>query len=201
MPPGRRIIYIKNPKQGSHFRTIGSDGGGKQPPKRPSLFDILDDLFPSFTPKPNGPGIPGSPGGPVTLTGGAIYGTSDSDWFIHKPGKPDYGQPGVGGSGPYEQTWTSDFVPPTTIWGDLYLIAIGVDPATGNILHAAGTPGTLRPFPEMSFGYGETWKDEEYRLAGMSVAFFGKRNKKGFVPTPPSYRAPNRNNKRPWWAK
>lgn len=184
----RRIIYIKNPKEGSNFRTIDADGGGPKPP-RPGL------------PRPPKGKRPSPPKYPLTLTGGGIYKPPPSNWFIHQPGKPNYGNLPNYGVGPYEQTWTSDFVPPTTIWGDLYLIAMGVDPATGNILHGWGTPGTLKPFPQMSFGYGETWKIELYKNLGKSEGFFGKLTPEGFVPTPPSYLAPNRNNKRPWWAK
>lgn len=205
--------FISDDQRKAAFARMKGRGGGPRPPgagrlprggKPPSLFDILKDLLgkdpKNFIPKPPGPGIPGVPSGPVTLTGGAIYGTPDSDWFIHQPGEPEFGKlPGYG-IGPYDQQWTPEYKPPSTLWGDLYLIMNGIEPSTGNVLHGWGTPGTLKPFPQMSFGYGETWKIELYKNLGKSEGFFGKLTPEGFVPTPPSYLAPNRNEPRPWWA-
>jgi hypothetical protein len=69
----RRIIYIKNPSYGSHFRTLNGGGGSSKGPKLPGA-----PKSPSL-PTPS----PSNSGGPYTnSSNGAIYQSASSSWAI-----------------------------------------------------------------------------------------------------------------------
>jgi hypothetical protein len=120
-----------------------------------------------FSPMPNGPGIPGTPGGPVTLTGGAIYGTPGSGWAINNnPNQPppNYGSYSGPGVGPYQQIFTPGWVPPQTLAGQIWTILVnGLD-------IYSGMPAPRFPWDEGYFGlleaefspnpggWNETWQ-------------------------------------------
>jgi hypothetical protein len=106
----RRVIYIKNPKSGSNFRTINADkkSGGSGG----SLFERLglNQLGKKPKPfKPNGPGTQYTPG-TAQLTGGAYYKTPGSNWFSGgwaaamdvTPGYGNFGTPSGAQVGPYD---------------------------------------------------------------------------------------------------
>jgi hypothetical protein len=198
--PGRRVIYIKNPKSGSNFRTInGSGGGGGRKwtpnPNGSTLFDIIG--IQPWQPLPNGPGINYSQG-TWTGTGGAVYNTPASNWFVHHPSAPGFGNYNGPGVGPYQAPVFEQFQPAQTIWGSLYLIASGIDPNTGDILPPYGTPGTLRD--EISLTLANQAIDAGWGgiSGGKNPAYFGDTGK---LSSAYWGKAPNRNKKRPWWAK
>jgi hypothetical protein len=143
-------------------------GGGRRPPRTPRppttptpgtpgndwIMDVIGEWLTGGTwgqqwqPVPNGPGIPGTPGGPVTLTGGAIYGTPGSDWALNNAEAPppnfgSYSGPGVG---PYEQQFTPGWIPPETLAGQLWTILV-------NQLDVySGMPAPVGPWDEGYFG-------------------------------------------------
>lgn len=148
-----RVIYIRNPRDGgSHFRTIGDNGGraprtSSRPPRARTnptssgddrIMDIIGQWIRSggdnhWTFMENGPGIEGTAGGPVTLTGGAIYNTAPSNWALYQP--EQIGPDGTPLSGPGIRLDTDitiqEFMPAQTVWGYLYLVLQDIDPVTG----------------------------------------------------------------------
>jgi hypothetical protein len=140
------------------------------------------------------------------LTGGAIYATPTSNWFVSTPAAPNYGTLPDYGVGPYQQEWTPFFEPASTLLGALYDIAQGVDPNTGEILAPYGTTGTLK------FGAGTMWMDPIQEqidtgfLPGNPLAFgyVAPNNARPGNPWPqiPSgylTQSPKRLNERPSW--
>jgi hypothetical protein len=154
----RRVIYIKNPKSGSHFRTIdgNSGSGGRRSGNNSggipqSVLDWTKNAHRKGF-KKDGKGIPYR-GGVVTLTGGARYNRPDSNWFIFQPqqGYSNFGTLPGNRVGPYEQEWTPEFQPASTLLGRLYDLARGIHPETGGVVPPLGTTGTLK------FGAGTMW--------------------------------------------
>jgi len=158
---GRRVIYLKNPRGGSHFITINGGGskGGRTPGRTSltlggkTLLQILGPKFlkPKFAPrKPKGPGFEYS-SYVIELTGGARYHTPGSEWFV-APEKPvDYGTlPETGVVSPTDIS-IQLFQPSQTLLGSAWYILHGVDPGTGEVIPPLGTPGTLK------FGAGTEW--------------------------------------------
>jgi hypothetical protein len=188
----RKAIFAKLKK--------GKKGTGTKPkpPSKPSNPNPPFVIGGGQTPTP--------PPGTWTGTGGAIYETPDSNWFQAPPTAPNYGtnlnqltSPGVG---PYNPPTFQQFQPPTTLWGDLYLISQGVEPSTGNVQWGYGTPGTLKPPSPLQFGKGETWRINLFHSIGRDEDFFGKWNPvKGISKLPNTALSPKRNQPRPWWAK
>lgn len=162
MPQGR-IIYIKNPSSGSHFRNLGgsrSSGGSSGPrPPRP--------------PRP-----PKTPSGPPEPTDNSDYGympgpgPAPSDWATPDYEDDPYGNfgtptPGLDGVGPYEQEFSLTpaeaaylYSQDTSFGIQMYnLLVHGIDPSgLASALLPYGTPGTLEPFYEMKMGAYETWR-------------------------------------------
>ena len=176
MPPGRRVIYIKNPRQGSsHFITIeggGGGGGGPRPGPRPPRSGpptdrnpILDNVEEWLTgggdkgdgwkPLPPGEGIPGRPAGSVTLTGGAIYNMPASNWYLYDDeGQPNYGSYEGPGVGPYEQTFSPGWIQPRTLGGQLWTIIVNNrDIYSGQTIPRRGQPGYSDIFAEKFSAY------------------------------------------------
>src|SRR6266545_3208432 len=105
----RRIIYLRNPSQGSHFRVLGGSGGAGTSSPKPKKQ------------KPPKPGSAPTPGD----TSGVGYSNpgyqTPTDWFVHHgtPGAPDFGSyDGPGGSGPYDIDFSSPYFEPADklIW-------------------------------------------------------------------------------------
>lgn len=133
----RRIIYIQNPSEGSHFRTIdgggGSSGGSRSPRRGKGV---------PYTPTPYTPSIPP---GTVALTGGAIYAGTPSGWGnygnVQNPVYPGMSVGGTGGM--YEQQYSED--ESDAAYGNIFLdILSGIDPFSGDTISPYGTPGTLQ---------------------------------------------------------
>jgi hypothetical protein len=207
-------------------RLRGGKGGGGQPPKKkpkgytppttgipgtgPGLDVILADIWmggpgAGFTPKPNGPGIPGIPAGSSIGTGGAIYGTPASNWFIAPPKDPDYGSYSGPGVGPYQAPTFPNFQPAQTFWGSMYLIVNGVDPNTGDKLPPMGTPGTVKDTISIEFaneviigsGFGTNFGINK-KNPKFNPAYYGNT---GDLSSAWHGQAPKALKKRPWWAK
>jgi hypothetical protein len=193
MPGGRRIIYIKNPKSGSHFRNIGGGGGGggssgsgSTPSQPPSGSNV---------PTWNGTEWSGQGDEATSIPtwNQAIYSDTPSDWAIGgsgigTSGIPEYGGPGNVWEGQYTAPTFEEFVPSETLWGMIYDIATGVDPYTGDYQPALGTPGTLIFNP---LGYDLTYE-------GMGRGGAGKYGTRyGGVASTSGPRPLNR--KRPWF--
>jgi hypothetical protein len=194
----RRVIFIQNPTDGgSHFRTIDSKSESGRPKRQPqpprpggggTLFDRLGiTLSNPYAFKKDGKGIKYQKGR-VQLTGGAWYGTPESNWFINQekpsallPGR----QRGTGeGGGPYQAPTFATFEPAKTVWGSLYYISQRIDPNTGQELPPQGTPGTLKntkgfddpshearasgnqPFPHAANRFGTTSQDPFPTVSG-----------------------------------
>lgn len=134
----------------------GGPGRGRPSLTHPGLEAVVKWMLGSgkkSTPKPwtgfvsNGPGIQGSQAGTVTLTGGAIYSTPGSQWYIYQP-PPEtpayFGQLPSQGVAPVVQVAPTEWTPPTSLFTSLVMIASGVDPNSGNMLPPPGTPGTLK---------------------------------------------------------
>jgi hypothetical protein len=187
----RRIIYIKNPSSGSHFRNIGGGRAGAPTtnPKQPKA---------PLTPK--APKIPKSPDyadNGMSGANGYMPGyQAPSNWFIHTPSEAalnfgSYDGPGVG---PYEQVFTPTFTPAETLLGEIYDIFTGVAPG-GNIQWEVGDPGVLK-YMEGGLA-GDLATEAAGRNATESNPFFYQ----GTGQVANNYLNPNRNKKRPWWAR
>lgn len=175
----RRVIYIKNPTRGSHFRTIegGKTGGasGKVISLGPNLMDPIIEWMlrgGSNAPKKKAKkakGIPYTPGIFIG-TGGARYKTAGKNWFKAplEPGVIPYGLSDMIEhlAALYEQQYTQDFQPALTILGALYDLSQGIDPNTGDIMPAFGTPGTLQ------FGAGTPYMAAQAELAASGFQLF-----------------------------
>jgi hypothetical protein len=186
----RRVIYIRNPREGSNFRTL--DGGGSSPrtPRAPK---------PPKPPKPPAGGGTTSTPGTIELTGGAIYNTAASQWYISNaaPAPHYFGQlPGYGIQLDNTTPEFDDFTPAETLWGSLYLIAHGIDPYNGDVLAPFGTPGTLRPLGPLASQFAN-------EMIGRNASASNPLYHGGITDLPSGYtvKHPNRNQKRPWWAK
>jgi len=162
---GRRVIYLKNPRGGSHFITInggGSKGGGpgrhktsQKPLGGKTLFEIIHfgpQYVQGFVPKKKGKGIEYE-NYVIELTGGARYHTPDNEWFVAPPQQPPPGFGTLPETGVVSPTDISIqiFQPSQTLLGSAWYILHGVDPGTGEVIPALGTPGTLK------FGAGTEW--------------------------------------------
>jgi hypothetical protein len=98
-----RVIYLKNPTSGSHFRTIGGGSGSSSKKPRKSKS------------KPNGTSKPSYPGqyvppGTFVNSNGAIYAAANPNWAInnsgyssHPSGTTPSSNNGVGG--PTDFSW------------------------------------------------------------------------------------------------
>jgi len=209
--------FVSDEQRKAAFARMKGRGGrnptGNRAPRQPAnaaddiLMQILGNWIASggdpFIPMPPGQGIPGTPGGPVTLTGGAIYGTAASDWAIHVAGTqtPSYGTtPGYG------TTFDTDisinqFLPAQTFWGYLYLALQGIDPLTGQIQPGIGAPGTLHDpitlelvHQEIDAGY-HYGDDTSLINRGTHAAFHGNVAPTILPMHPDAY------SDRPWWAQ
>jgi hypothetical protein len=166
----RKAAFARMKGKGSQHR-----GGGTQRLPGDPIMDAIGAWLtrgkPSFTPKPNGRGIQGSSGGPVTLTGGAIYNSALSNWFIHTPAPTVLNQtPLTGITGVSFNTDISiqEFQPPTTLLGSAWYLLQGIDPGTGEFLPALNTPGTLKDPISLVYAHEQT-----DRNAGNYDAFIG----------------------------
>ena len=183
--PGRRVIYIKNPKDGGgNFRTIlnrliGGGGGNRNngtttppsAPVRPGVYSNRNGYMPNRT----------APG----------------DWAIRNPvydftnnytGQPTsfFGVLPDYGVGPTETSFTI-FQPSKTLLGDMYYILRSIEPTSGDIQWPARTPGTLYPGASMS--------EMSLRAErGMSLHYEGGLPYGGSPPL-----NPNRNDPMPTW--
>jgi len=165
MPGGRRIIYIKNPKSGSHFRNIGGSGGGGgggssgsgSTPSQSPTGGNLPTSSQAGVPQWNGTEwsnlpAPSQPGTGWNLPTGENYGgwanfgdplQAQEEGSSNPYAGLDFGTlPGYG-VGPYQAPTFEAFVPSETLWGMIYDIATGVDPYTGDYQPGYGAPGTL----------------------------------------------------------
>ena len=168
----------------------GGRGGGRRSPRAPrppsqtpagdSLFDILNigtgGVF-DFVPLPNAPAQAATPAGSATLTGGAIYDTPASNWFVNQPSQtPNFGTYNGPGIGPYNQEFSLTpqqaaflYQQNTGIGTILYnMLTKGVDPyGQGGQLLPYGTPGTLEfyLFGKYSSVY-ETWQKDHKEYFG-----------------------------------
>lgn len=148
--PGRRIIYIKNPSQGSHFRTISSSGG--------SFNTVLNKIIGKSTgdankePRPLPGTGPVQPGFYANPRGYLPNRTAPGSWAINNPEDEDTDNPWLSpyanseplpgyGVGPYEQEFTPPWEEPESLAGQLLIIAQGYDPATGEPSPRFGEPG------------------------------------------------------------
>lgn len=208
----------------ARIRKGGSSTKSPKTPKAPKTPGPTDDLFtrlevdnpaspfynPSF-PLPNGPGIPGWEGGSVTLTGGAIYNTPSSDWFINN-NKPavDYGSYNGAGVGPYELDFSLTpaqaaflYRQNTGLGVELYnLMAHGIQPGAVGMNAPYATPGQLK------FGVGTGWDDmaqeqaaaERIRYTG-TYGSAGPENLYGFgIPASQlNQKKPKKKKSRPTW--
>lgn len=186
----RRIIYIRNPSEGSNFRTIDGGGGtGTRPPPRGR--------------KPKKPPLSTPSGWTMTAWGawrsptGAIYAATPSDWITFRPNttsflySPDNYAGQVSGA-EYDFTYGQQvFQEPSTLLGDLYDIMRGVA-QRGNIQWAPGTPGTLIHDPNSLLG--QLMQEQ---------ADAGRSDYTNFYPgkLPNQNLAGNRFDPRPWWAE
>lgn len=191
----RRIIYLRNPSEGSHFRVLGGSASTRPPRTK-------------RTPKPRALPVPKpedrNPNG--YMPG---YKTPTT-WFVHhdSPGSPDFGSYDGPGTGPWDQPFT-EFEQASTDLGFLYDMLIrGIDPFTGNILPPLGTEGTMK------FGAGTGWTDFQDQMEAAGI-FQGNTTLVGYIspsaahtgnpwPEIPSglrAKSPKRNEPRPWWAK
>jgi hypothetical protein len=141
----RRVIYLRNPSEGSNFRTINGSGGGggTRPPKKTK----------TKAPKPPSSGWrPGPTPGTWVSPRGTIYKATPSNWltFHDNPGMgymDDVNSSGGQSTGLYdafEFGTTLEYEGPNTLVGDLFFILNGVDPERGVALPPYGAPGTLR---------------------------------------------------------
>jgi hypothetical protein len=191
----RRIIYIQNPSSGSHFRTLDRSGGGSH-----------------YTPRPRAPRAPTAPRTPRAPTTPPVFDndvgdqngylpgyTPPANWWIHnaKPTPPNYGSYNGPGVGPYNTQFTPAFEQASTLLGELYDIAQGIDPYTGNTLPPYGTPGTLK------YGVGSPGFDLTIEAIGRDAGRHSLTFGGPFAQIPSRYtvRSPKRNQPRPWWAK
>jgi hypothetical protein len=156
----RRIIYIKNPDQGSHFRTLdggGGTGGGGRQPRAPRT--------------PGAPRIPHVPGGTYQNQGnGAIYNRAPSDWAI---GTRDTSYPGPAGTLPnrgrpyYELPDIDIWMEPESIWIQMLLIAQGVDPYSGQPIPMRWEPGWVAMNPLNPSGESNSYPYGKPRAGGL----------------------------------
>lgn len=159
----RKVIYIKNPKEGSNFRTVGGDGGGgTKPPARKKPGGTTKSPGGHREHGTWGRWIPDKPTGAYVDIFNVFH-TSPDDWNPpdysnwYKP-KPHFQEPVyyVGGArGMIREPEYTDFpmtraefyairYANTGIWTTLFDIARGIDPRTGQRLPPLGTPGQLK---------------------------------------------------------
>jgi hypothetical protein len=174
----RKIIYIKNPKSGSNFRTIG--GAGPSAPKQSKTPKTPK------TPKTKLVDNNGFINGLTDAFGNSLYGNNASPgWQINNP-KPqfdnntsysglNFGTAPDYGVGPTLTDFTDPFKPPETLRGVIYDSLRGVGPK-GNIQWLPFTAGS---FKLIHTGNYPSWKGD---LRTTTLA-------------------PNRNDPRPWWAR
>lgn len=161
---------------GSLFERLGI-GTGNSP---------FDKIWSDFLNNSKGLGF--TPAGSYISASGAIYATPDSDWFIgDKKEWADYGSYEGEGVGPYDQQFSLTpeeaaflYIQNTGLGTLLYnLFVHGTDPFGGtSLVQPYGSPGTLKPFYEASFGADETWKLALARAtnSGYGSPFFGGPN-------------------------
>lgn len=132
---------------------------------------------PSKPPKPPKP--PKAPA-PIPDQNGYMPGPSPapSNWFVADPQPNNYPNPygGTGGNvfGQYDQTFSLTpqqaqqlYQQNTGIWTQLFNILVnGIDPNSTQPILPFGTPGTLIPFYEATFGAYETWNPANDDLFG-----------------------------------
>lgn len=137
-------------RKAAFARMKGNRGGGPRPPKppkppglggnpppHPGMLLVIEWMLqqgpPGWQPLPPGQGIPGWGGGSVTLTGGAIYDTPGSQWYISNQEDPPpyYGQLPSQGIPQYQQQFTQYWTPPESLLGQLVAIWSGLDPYNG----------------------------------------------------------------------
>jgi len=190
----RRIIYIKNPSQGSHFRNIGgssgggggSSGGGSTPSQSPTGGNLPQWNGTEWSNLP----APSQPGTGWNLPTGENYGgwanfgdplQAQEEGSSNPYAGLDFGTlPGYG-IGPYQAPTFEAFIPSETLWGMIYDAVTGVDPYTGDYQPGLGAPGTLQfkllgydlDYEEMATGRSH---QAETRYGGDASAYhFGGR--------------------------
>ncbi len=193
----RRIIYLRNPSAGSHFRTLGGSSGAPR-----TGTSRTRSSKPSLPPNT------------YQTSTGARYKTTPGNWAINNADPSyihyadlDYGDGihptnlGPFGAGAYQQQWTADFEPASTLLGQLYDIAQGYDPDTGAGLPNMNTPGVLK------FGVGTVWMNiqaeimdkgaQGYSLNGNPINPLVVGGEMGLIP--PAFPNAPANYSRPAW--
>ena len=166
--PGR-IVYIRNPKSGSHFRTMPGKSASQGVPTWNGT---------RWTNLPKGRKRP--TGSAYNLPTGENYGgwANFGDPLLETPpmvsNNPyagmDFGTlPGYG-VGPYQAPTFEDFQPAETLFGQLYDIATGVDPYTGQHQQRLFAPGTLQFNPLNFIGFDQAYARQSIGLPGSTTS-------------------------------